>query len=108
MIILCRSSSTTRQIQTCTAEPRRVEMLKQFKRIDAFVAGVGTGGTITGVGEVLKQKMKGVTNLRRRARSFTRYLGGEPGFSQNSGHRCRLYSGGIEPANSRRGDHRKR
>jgi len=29
-------------------------------RLDAFVAGVGTGGTITGVGEVLKSKLPGV------------------------------------------------
>jgi cysteine synthase A len=29
-------------------------------RLDAFVAGVGTGGTITGVGEVLKAKIPGV------------------------------------------------
>src|SRR5881398_4030930 len=28
--------------------------------LDAFVAGVGTGGTVTGVGEVLKQKVPGV------------------------------------------------
>ncbi len=29
-------------------------------RLDAFVAGVGTGGTITGVGEVLREKLPGV------------------------------------------------
>jgi cysteine synthase A len=29
-------------------------------RLDAFVAGVGTGGTITGVGEVLKREVPGI------------------------------------------------
>ena len=29
-------------------------------RLDAFVAGVGTGGTVTGVGEVLKENVPGV------------------------------------------------
>ena len=36
-----------------------LELLEQVPELDAFVAGVGTGGTITGVGEVLAQKKPG-------------------------------------------------
>jgi len=32
------------------------EILKQVKKVDAFVAGVGTGGTLIGVGRALKKK----------------------------------------------------
>jgi cysteine synthase A len=36
-----------------------LELLAQVPELDAFVAGVGTGGTITGVGEVLAEKKPG-------------------------------------------------
>jgi cysteine synthase A len=46
---------------------------------DAFVAGVGTGGTITGVGEVLKQKSSDVRIVAVEPDSSPVLSGGNPG-----------------------------
>ncbi len=48
-------------------------------RIDAFVAGVGTGGTITGVGEVLKQKCPSIEVIAVEPASSPVLSGGNPG-----------------------------
>jgi len=49
------------------------------KHIDAFVAGVGTGGTITGVGEVLRKKVKGVRIYAVEPAASPVLSGGQPG-----------------------------
>jgi cysteine synthase A len=56
------------------------ELLEQFERIDAFVAGVGTGGTITGVSEVLRAEMPGIRIYAVEPASSPILSGGEPGF----------------------------
>lgn len=62
-----------------------LELLRQFERIDAFVAGVGTGGTITGVGEVLKEKMKDVRIYAVEPAASPVISGGEPGYHRIQG-----------------------
>jgi len=61
------------------------ELLEQFERIDAFVAGVGTGGTITGVGEVLRERMPGLKIYAVEPASSPVLSGGEAGFHKIQG-----------------------
>src|SRR5436309_9249685 len=56
------------------------EILAQLSQIDAFVAGVGTGGTITGVGEVLRAERPHARIYAVEPSSSPVLSGGDPGY----------------------------
>ncbi|MDO8434002.1 MAG: cysteine synthase A, partial [Candidatus Binatus sp.] len=71
------------------------ELLEQFPRMDAFVAGVGTGGTITGAGHYLREHLNHhLQVVAVEPKNSPVLSGGEAGF-----HKIQGIGAGFVPSN---------
>ena len=99
------SNPANPEIHRRTTAPEILDALDG--RVDVLVAGVGTGGTITGVGEVLKERNPDAPVVAVEPAASAVLGGRAAGTAQDPGHRRGLRARGPQPRGARR-DHRRR